>query len=182
MGEQITAAQLKSLQTLYGKWARSSLVVAAGDPREARLEWASQQIGRPVASFKELDGGEAAKLIDLLKQAVGQEVKPRWERPRRELAKAIGTHGRRGRRTKLQVMATPEGLGEVDRLRGNLGWTREQLDAWLRSRYSPLAGRAEPRILTMADCNRVRWGLKAMFKRSHPATNAEAEGGVANVS
>lgn len=79
---------------------------------------------------------------------------------------ARGTHGRKGRKVKVEMMATPEALEEIARLRGRLGWTQENFEFWLKSRSSPLCGRAEPKLLTISDCNRVRWALQAMLRRA----------------
>ena len=79
--EHISAAQLKALQSLWGLYARHSLDVGDGDPRSARLRWASALVGRELASFRELHADEAIRLIDLLKQSLGQKTKT-WRRPR----------------------------------------------------------------------------------------------------
>jgi hypothetical protein len=51
----------------------------------------------------------------------------------------------------------------LDRLLGRLGWTRERLDAFLRSRKSPVRSGA---IRTLAEANRVIWALKRMLRRA----------------
>lgn len=170
----ITARQLRTLQTLCSLYARRSLVVSNGDERAERLAWASQNLGREVASFNDLDSDEAARLVDILKQAVGQEVSPPVrKRLDRDAAMARGADGRKGRKVRVEMMATPDALGEVERLRGRLGWTPEHFETWLRSRSSPLCGRAEPKLLTISDCNRVRWALQAMLRRSENAVRKE---------
>jgi hypothetical protein len=175
VSEKITPKQLRSLQTLYGKYAQHALVAANTQERAERLSWASQRVGREVSSFSELSSTEAAALIDQLKETLGQAVSPpRRKRLGREAAQARGAHGRRGRKVRVEMMATAEDLAEVERLRERAGMTREEFEAWLTSRYSPLRGRADTALRTVSDCNRVRWGLKAIIRHAaaHPAEAA----------
>jgi hypothetical protein len=165
--ETITPAQLRTLQTLFGKYVSSSLDASTGDPRAARLEWASQNIARPIGSFKELRADEAARLIDALKVSLGQEIKhiPRraWRRPRsREAAEAAGRHGRRNHVVEIAMLAGPEDFDKIDDLREAAGMSREQLDLFLRGPKSPTRGGA---IRTLADANKLIWALKGMARR-----------------
>jgi hypothetical protein len=162
----ISGAQLRALQTLFGLYAKSSLDVGA-DLRAERLAWATRTLGRPVSSFKDLRGSEAAQLVGALKLVLGQESEPARRKPRsREAAHAAGTHGRKNRPVQIEMLATREDLEAVDSLRERLGMAKENFDAWLLSRSSPLRGRAVPVLRTVADCNRVRWALKAMLRRA----------------
>jgi hypothetical protein len=166
--QAISRLQLVALQALWAQHARHSLDVA-GDPRAARLAWASEQVKHPVASFSDLARSEAASLIDLLQKSLGQEnKKKRGKRPRlrnREAAQAAGTEGRRGYGSKTTTMVSAEDLARIDHAITRLGWTRERFDAWLRSDSSPLGKTANPQIRTLADANKVWWPMKAMLKR-----------------
>ncbi len=51
----------------------------------------------------------------------------------------------------------------LHRLLGQLGWTRERLDAFLHSSKSPVRSGV---IRTMAEANRVIWSLKRMLRRA----------------
>jgi hypothetical protein len=162
----ISQAQLRALQTLFGLYAQKSLDVGANG-RSERLAWASQTLGRTVASFSDLDGDEAARLVSFLKQALGQETKSDERKRRsREAAFAAGTHGRKNRPIRIQMMATAADIQAVDEMRQRLGMSQEAFEAWLTSRSSPIRGRSAPVLRTVADCNRVRWALKAMLKRA----------------
>jgi hypothetical protein len=170
MAQQISPKQLQTLQTLFGLYSRHSLDASSGDARTQRLEWASQNVGRAIGSFTELRIGEAAQLIDTLKRSLGQESKhvPRqaWRRPRtRAAAIAAGTHGRRNRPVKMEIMATREDVEEIDGLRERVGMTRENFETWLASRNSPIGTRGGV-LRTISDCNRVRWALKSMLRRA----------------
>lgn len=156
----ISKAQLRALQSLCGR-----VFGGEADPRQARLDWASAQLGRAVASFRDLTFTDAVTLIGELKRSFGQADNPQRRRPSREVAHALGTHGRRGHVVDIAVMASPTDLAVIDDLRDQFGWTPEQFESWLRSPSSPLRGRAHATIRTLADANKVRWGLQALLRR-----------------
>jgi hypothetical protein len=158
MSTRLWPQQRECLQTLYSLYRSEST-------REERLVWAAQQLGRrDLASFNDLSSGEAAQLIATLKQALGQPTRRR--RPRsREVCQALGTHGRRGHVVEIAMMASPTDLAVIDDLRDQLGWTPEQFEGWLRSRSSPIHARGDLTLRTLADVNRVRWGLLALLRR-----------------
>lgn len=159
----ISPQQIRALQSLWSRYAQAADLDAA---RETRLAWAAAQIGREVASFTELRGEEAAQLIDTLKRALGQEVTPpvRRRRMNREQAEVFALHGRHGYQPRAEVLASEADRQEIYALAARVGMTREQCDAWLASRHSPL-GRAGGKLLTMTHIGKARWGLKAMLKR-----------------
>jgi len=68
---KIWRAQLIALCSLYGKYSSRFLGSPDGDARGERLAWASRNVGREIASFNDLRPGEAAQLIDMLKEALG---------------------------------------------------------------------------------------------------------------
>lgn len=160
----INPKQMRRLQTLYGQLAAHSL---EGNSREARMAWASQQLGRSIASFSDLTFDEARRLIDGLQGQLGLKApaRPR-RRMSRDQAHRAGTEGRRGVTDYKDQpqMASAEDLATIERFYVRLGWTRENFDAWLASTRSPLAKRARPTILTSEDANDVRWALKGMLK------------------
>jgi hypothetical protein len=85
--------QIVALQSLYSKWQAHS-IQDAGDQRAARLSWASESVGRAVSSFKELTSDEARRLIDVLKESMGQKL-TRQPRPWRRIRES--TRDSRGR-------------------------------------------------------------------------------------
>lgn len=165
--QPISDGHLRALHTLFGIYAARSLDLTSSDPRRQRLNWAAQNIGREITSFRDLTDAEAGSLVDLLKRAVGQEVsapiRRRSPRPRsRQGAEACGLEGRRAY-PRPPSIATAEDLAPLDEMRQRLGWSREAFDAWLRGPSSPVKSSA---LRTLADCNRVRWALKAMLKKA----------------
>ncbi len=164
----ITRAQLSALSTLYSQW-HARTVDAAADLRAARLAWAAETLGRKVSSFKELTSVEAFRLINVLKGSLGQAISDRPRRSRirtREAAQAAATAGRRGSQTAVMYMVSADDLARIENAIERLGWTRDRFDAWLRSSSSPLASKTDPQIRTLADANRVWWGLKSLLKKA----------------
>jgi hypothetical protein len=151
--------QITRLQTLYSLYAKGAI----GEwSREARLVWASANIGRSIASFNDLKSNEAAALTDVLQASLGQPpTRPRRDRDR---ARAAGTEGRRGRRSTSVTLASAEDITAIGRYLQTLGWDQARLEAFLRSKASPTSGRTT--IRTLADSNRVRWALKRMCERA----------------
>jgi hypothetical protein len=169
--QSITGPQLKRLQTLWSQYARHALWDAAS--REQRIKWASSIVKRQISSFNDLTLMEAKDLITLIQTELGiGETSPAISRRRpgrrikdREAAHAAGTEGRRGHRDKLTI-ATTKDFQLIDSQLTDMGWTRERLDAFLRSPSSPLgARRSNPQLRTLADVNRVYWALKRLADR-----------------
>jgi uncharacterized protein (DUF1684 family) len=163
-------AQIVALQTLFAAWHSRELTAQDTDLRAARLAWASECLAREVSSFSDLSSDEARRLIDVLKRSLGQaltrEAQP-WRRvPARDRAKQAGTAGRNGVNSSLIELASPDDLARIEQARERLGWTAEQLNAWLRSNASPLKRSGERTIRTVAEANRVWWALKAMMVRA----------------
>jgi hypothetical protein len=163
----ITPAQLAALQTLYSQW--QARTITGSDPRSVRLAWASETLGRKVASFKELTGLEAFRLINALKVSLGQATNDRPRRRRirsRDAAQAAATAGRRGVQASVVYMVSADDLARIENAIARLGWTHDRFDAWLRSSSSPFASKSDPQIRTLADANRVWWGLKSLLKKA----------------
>lgn len=159
---KITPKQMRRLQTLYSQYAAHAI---DGHSREARLKWASDLAGRPIASFSELSFDEARQLIKGLAAQLPAQ-KPKRRRLSRDAAHRAGTDGRRGSPYSGQPqMASADDLAVIESYYMRLGWTRTQFDAWLSSQHSPLGKRAHPVIASSSDANRVRWALKGMLQQ-----------------
>ncbi|MGC1486114.1 MAG: hypothetical protein WA789_20175 [Candidatus Acidiferrum sp.] len=177
---KLSAGQLRALHSLFHLYAPRFLDAADIDAgsdaaRTSRLAWASKTIGRELSSFSGLQQNEAAQLLDVMKEELGQEVNPvktpRRRRPDRDMAHIYGTAGRRNARTNQIQMVDAPTLELLDRLRGKLGWTREGLDAFLRSKRSPVRS---GRIHTIAEANRVIWALKSISRQKGSASPGTA--------
>jgi len=178
--QPITGRQLRRLQTLWR--LLSSFHGFDGQDRAVRLAWVGQAAGRQVASSKDLTRTEAAKVIDRMQECVPAHlVRKGKARPGRELARRMGTEGRRSRPdasgfgsdSKLTGPPDARSLELLAELRHATGFDDEdKLRAWLRSRNSPTRGSTT--LSTLAKVNAVIWGLKRMIRRqkkiSHGST------------
>lgn len=129
--------------------------------REQRLAVASRVIGRTISSFTELSSDEAARLIDALKKALGQETRPRRKRPDRDQAQAYGTAGLRANSSNEIRLVDEDTLQLVNRLLAKLGWDQARFSNFLRSNSSPVRSGA---IRTLPEANKVIWALKNMVR------------------
>jgi len=160
--KHISRFQLRRLQTLYS--VVTSRELGGEGSREARLSWAAKAIGRTIASFSDLDSNEANQLIDTLQAELGQaSFKPFRRISDRDRAQAAGTEGRKRSPQDVKTIICAEDFSRINDAVARLGWTREQLEAWLASSSSPLKGLTA--IRTLGDANRVWWALKNMLKR-----------------
>jgi hypothetical protein len=174
---QLYGSQLTALHALFHQYASRCLGRAGSTiERRERLAWASDIVRRPLSSFYELTSDEAARLIDFMKRALGQEVKPATHsvyrrRPDRDQARAYGTAGRRGNTSKEIRLVDAPTLELVDRLVIQLGWTRARLDSFLQSKSSPVPGGA---IRTLPQANRIIWALKNILRRADTASTTSS--------
>src|SRR5882724_12593840 len=132
---RITPKQMRRLQTLWGL-----LCARMGEDAKARaprLAWVSTKIGREIQSFNALTLNEAKLGIrEMQKLLPADQVK----RANRGAAKAYGTAGRKGFASKEIRLADAQTWALLDRLLAQLGWSRERLDAFIRSAKSPTQG------------------------------------------
>jgi hypothetical protein len=157
----INGKQMKRLQTLWGLFARQAGLDAKD--RGARLGWVAGAIGRQISSCSELTAAEGKTAIDAIQKHLPAEMLMRT-RPSRETARAYGTAGRKSAHKSTEVrMADAGTLQLLANLCTALGWGRERLDAFLRSRKSPVRSGT---IRTLAEANRVIWILKSMLRRA----------------
>ncbi len=174
---KISGKQMKRLQTLWGIFVKSGFASTNPEPRAARLLWVGETIGRQIGSFKDLSAAEAKTAIDAIQKHLPAELLTRSSsrralpaRPGRETAQAYGTSGRSrlaGANAGGAVrMADAGTLQLLANLCTALGWTRERLDAFLRSSKSPVRS---GRVRTLAEANRVIWILKGMRRRAEKA-------------
>ncbi len=149
-------AQLRRLQALWHGWT-----ARLGLPREAdrRLRhfyvWLFS--GQRAQETRQLTGAEAARVIAWLERVSGA-VSPTQRR-------AAGTAGREGYPERRRIRPNAAGWRALWGASRALGMSPQQLDAFIRRHYAS-AGLSSTRDLrSMADLNRVLWGLKAMLRR-----------------
>ena len=119
-------------------------------------EMAGQRYG--VASMAALDDGQ---LRDLFLDLTGRLFHPKHPGMRnRQRRQAAGTAGRKDGNPKLVEMAATADVEMVYQIGYSLGWTRQTIQTFIRRQ---LGGREQLR--TMAEVNKVLWGLKAIARR-----------------
>ena len=172
MNQQPEPATREQVVALFALYARRQARVPGEprDPRGARMKWASESVGREIASFADLTADEVRELIDGLKVSL---VQPGGERPdpwrhirSRERARAAGTAGRADEDLRFVQLANADDFARSHEALRRLGWSRERFAAWLASSSSPLPSKKVEEIRTLAEVNRVWWALKAMLRRS----------------
>lgn len=154
----VTARQVRRLQTLWGLLCKE--LPPASKNREARLAWVGAKIGREIGSFRELTLPEAKRAIEEMQKLLPPMPS---RRPGKERARSYGTAGRAGFGSKELRMADAQTWALINTLLAKLGWTRERLDAFIRSAKSPTRGKL---IRTLDDANRVIWALKGMLRQA----------------
>jgi hypothetical protein len=167
----ISPAQLKRLQVLYGQYEAHTLDVDGG--RDARIAWASQRCRRPIHSFRDLSLDEGRMLIDALQGILGVRLPsktPRKRMSQREATNA-GTSGRHDQANEETTLAGGKDIARIQREMERLGWDQKRLDAFLASPRGPNARRTV--IRTLADANRTYWALKHM-KITHEYDSQQA--------
>ncbi|HEY4358233.1 MAG TPA: hypothetical protein VGN16_20980 [Acidobacteriaceae bacterium] len=164
---KISSAARTRLQILYGQEAARSLDLE--NSRASRLSWASQNVGRKIASFSDLTSAEGKTLIDTLQHALGiaQTVAPQFRSytSKRDAQKA-GTEGRRDQlHPDTTMLAGNEDVLQLIRAElTTLGWDEAKLKMFLRSKHGPNQGRDTMR--TLGEANRVHFALKQISRRA----------------
>ncbi|MGH9804673.1 MAG: hypothetical protein ACRD4D_05835 [Candidatus Acidiferrales bacterium] len=85
----------------------------------------------------------------------------------------LGTAGRRGFDDHPEVLVTPAALQLLDRSAAAVGMTRASLDRFIARHYAGVGLRRRSDIRTVADLNRVLWGLRALERRRRVAKLGE---------
>lgn len=158
---QITPQQLRRLQTLWHRWMASLELDRRRDQklRHVYIEILTQgRAGRTL----ELSEDDADLVIRRLRRAVGGR---RRAYGNRRLAHVAGTAGRQGFASHPEIEATLPALRLLESHARALGMTPERLDRFIAARYARLGLRGRGDLRTMADVNRVLWGLKALRRR-----------------
>jgi hypothetical protein len=100
---------------------------------------------------------DAAHVIQWLSSLVRRTEFPQHE--------AAGTAGRRGFPEQRQVQPSSTAWGALWSCAETLGMERADLERFIRRHYAHVGLQGLADLRTMADLNRVLWGLKAMARR-----------------
>ena len=152
----ISPAQVQRLQALWHHWtARLGLEPEAD--RRLRHYYVELFSGGRAAETKQLTRADAARVIAWL------ELLSR--RRARAENQAAGTAGRHGFPERRQVRPNAAAWRALWAVAGALGMNRQKLNEFIRNHYESLGLGGTGDLRTMADLNRVLWGLKAILRR-----------------
>jgi hypothetical protein len=154
--KRITAAQLRRLHLLWRRWA-GRLRLGEERDRELRHYYVRLFSGGRAGETIALTQADAQRAIAWLERLVAaRSARINW---------AAGTAGRHGYPEWRRLRPTQAAWRALWGTARALGMDRAQLDAFIRRRYQAKGLQRTEDIRTMADLNRVLWGLKAMLRR-----------------
>ena len=157
----MTPAQLRRLQMLWHRWMGRLHLPEARD-RELRHAYIEIVTRGRARETNQLNTADAALIIRRLERAT-----------RRRRAAAFdyvtGTAGRHGFEEHREVAPTPAAWRLLEQHAAALGMTPERLDHFIAAHYAGAGLRRRQDLRTMADLNRVLWGLKALLRRQPAA-------------
>jgi hypothetical protein len=155
--DSISAKQVRQLQALWHRWSGN---LGLGPKADRRLRHYYIQVfsqGRAVET-RDLNQRDAGHVIQRLSNLVEHA-----ELPQRY---AAGTAGRRGYPEQRDVRPNRKAWHALWNWAETLGMERPNLERFIRKHYSRVGLRGLADLRTMADLNRVLWGLKAIVKAS----------------
>jgi hypothetical protein len=166
--DEIRPAQLRRLHALWREWTRPLDLEPDAD-RALRHYYVELFSSGQARETLELSRVEAAFVIAWFERmALASRARARANR-------AAGTAGRRGYPERRNVRPTRAAWRALWAHAAALGMTREQLDQFIARHYGAV-GLADVRdIRSMADLNRVLWGLKAILRRKPPSAPGQRE-------
>ncbi len=152
----IRLSQLRRLHVLWRRWTRHLRLSAELD-RRLRHYYVRLFSGGRAHETLQLDRSGAARVI-------------RWlERLTRRLSpaqlQAAGTAGRYGFPERRPVPPNAAAWRALWGVAAALGMSRGDVDAFVFDHYAALGLRTVEDIQSMADLNRVLWGMKAILRR-----------------
>ncbi len=154
--EALSAAQLRAIHALWHRWVRPLGLTTQHDA-QLRHYYISLFSGGRASQSNHLSKFDAVRVISWLEQLSGAKSQ--------DVSLAAGTAGRRGfpqRRSVRPDAAAWRALWTIVR---GLGWNRAELEGFIHRHYGNLGLRTLNDFRSMADLNRVLWGLKAILRR-----------------
>jgi hypothetical protein len=154
--ERISLAQLRRLHLLWRRWAGHLRLEEERDRalRHYYVELLTAGRARETAALTRADARLVIAALDRLVRRTGRDVRI-----------AAGTAGRRGFAEQSRVRPNAAAWRTLWATARALGMDRASLDAFIAARYRRFDLRGTDDLRTMADLNRVLWGLKAMLRR-----------------
>ena len=152
--------QLRQLQALWHRWTRRLGLTRAAD-RALRHYYVWLLSSGRAATTLELSESDAQKVIAWFVRLV-RRAEARYNY-------AAGTAGRRGYPEQRRVGPTASAWRALWACAAALGMRRRDLDRFIGAHYSGIGLHTLDDLHTMADLNRVLWGLKEIVRRKAQA-------------
>jgi hypothetical protein len=162
--EPMRPEQSRRLEALWRRWAEG-LRLPAEEERMLRHDYVRLLSEGRAGKTNELSAADAARVIRGLERLI------RAREPARNLAR--GTAGRHGFPERARVRPDASAWRALWACATALGMDRARLDSFIRRRYGRFGLCSTRDLTTMAELNRVLWGLKAMLRRRRPAMARE---------
>ena len=148
--------QLRRLHALWHRWT-GRLRLAHGADRELRHYYIERFTAGRVRETRELTESDADCAIEWLVRLV--------HRAETRQDQAAGTAGRHGYPERGHVPPNAAAWRALWGCAAALGMNRMELEKFVQAHYSGVDLRGLDDVRTMADLNRILWGLKAMLRR-----------------
>lgn len=148
--------QLRRIHGLWHRWT-GKLELSREADRELRHYYIQCFTRGNVLETLGLTEADAVVVIDWLAKLV--------RRANSRLNQAAGTAGRHGYPERTRLPADASARRALWACASALGMDRARLDQFIRKRYAGVGLQGLDDLRTMADLNRVLWGLKAILRR-----------------
>ena len=150
---------LKQLRRLHGLWQRwaGRLALSREADRELRHYYIQCFTNGRAHETRELTESDAACVIDWLAKLTRQAEA--------RLNQAAGTAGRHGFPERARFAPNVAAWRALWNCAAALGMKEPDLEKFVRKHYTGVGVQSLRDIHTMADLNRVLWGLKAILRR-----------------
>jgi len=148
--------QLRRLHALWRRWTAKLGLLPKAD-RQLRHYYIRLFSQGRAFETRELTESDAAEVVRWLAKVVRLAEGP--------ANYAAGTAGRRGYPERRQIRPNDAAWRALWGCAAALGMERADLENFIRRHYAGAGLRALADLRTMADLNRVLWGLKAMLRR-----------------
>lgn len=159
----VAKATHRQLAYIHLLWRdRMRLVGLDGHPesRELRHAFVRTVTAGRAQETRQLTAADAAVVIERL---LTEKCAPLHIEDE-DMAQAAGTHGRRSYQRNGDLPAGPPQWHLISTLQEKLGWDHHSLGNFIHHQLGP-----NRHIETMAECNRVIWGMKSLLRRNQQA-------------
>jgi hypothetical protein len=148
--------QLRRLHGLWHRWTGRLRLSREAD-RDLRHYYIERFTAGRIRETRELTEADAAGVIEWLAKLV--------HRAEARVDQAAGTAGRHGYPERARVAPNAAAWSALWGCASALGMTRAELENFIRNHFAGAGLHGLDDLHTMADLNRVLWGLKAMLRR-----------------